>query len=254
MTKPSASVATIPNLESEQPSGTVRGSREVQEKDTSTRTSEDRMSDGEVEEDIMDISPSDVDEAELSIYSPKAVTNVQDASSFIDEDENYEPPSEISVIQRQERDPDTIPLSQDVERAEIDLPAQTQNKPSAKVNAESIGKPTSGDPSPAASINTLSDEQSRRPLSRNLSPANASDPDDYEPPEPATLGDEVPRSTKMSSVDTETPFSPRDVGKNNLIANASLGSVPVVDQQVSVDANTVGARFSLWKIPFVDAR
>ena len=232
-------------MDSTQVLDTVGGGREVREQNLSMQITENPMSAGEVEEDIMDISRSDVDDTEPSLYSPKAVTEVQDTSGFVDDDENYEPPSELSMTQRQEKDPDAVLLSQDLEIAEAHPPAQTPNKPSSNLNVEFIEKPTPVEPSPVASVNTSSDEQSPRSLSRSPSPANASDPDDYEPPEPASLGDEVLPSTHMLSADTEASFSPRDVETDHFIAQASSESITSVDQQVSVDVIAAEARISL---------
>ncbi len=241
MTKPSTSIEMAPDSDPAKFSGAVGNGRVVQEKPSSTRSTDDRMSDGELEEDIMDISRSDVDEAELSLYSPKPLTEVQDSSSSIDDDENYEPPSEINITQRQELNPDLVLLHQDLETAKADLPAATQNRPSADQDAKPMGKPTSGEPSPGANANIAGGEQPQRSLSRSPSLADVSDPDDYEPPEPAPLGEEVPRSAQMSSVDSEKSFSPPDVDTNDFVEPASSDLTPAFHQQVSVDASTVGA-------------
>lgn len=197
----------------------------------------------------MDISPSDVDDAELSFYSPKPLSEARDTSGFIDDDdddnddndENYEPPSEISITHRQEPDPDTVLLYQDLEPAKTDSPAAPQDQPSADQYTKPIEKPFLGEPSAAANADMAGDEQSQWSISHSPSLADASDPDDYEPPEPAPLGEEVPRPTKMSRADSEKSFSPPDVNINDFVAPASSDSTPAVHQQVSVDANTGGA-------------
>ena len=223
-------------------SGAVGNDRISQEKPSSTQTADDRMSDGELEEGIMDISRSDVDEAEPSLYSPKPLTEVQDTSVLIGDDENYEPPSEINIIQQQELDPDAVPLYQGPKRAEAGLPGATQNQLSADQVAEPPEKSTSGEPSPAANASMAGDEHSQRSLSRSPSLADASDPDDYEPPEPVSVGEKVPQPAQTSSVNSEKSFFPPDVDTNDFDAPASSDSAPAVYQQVSVDAITVGAR------------
>ena len=238
------SVETRPKLDPTQVLDTFSSSREVRERNLFKQIKASSMSDGEVEEDIMDISRSDVDDTEPSLYSPKAVTEAQVTSSLVDDDENYEPPSELSMTQKQERDPDAVLVSQDLDIAEAGLPAQMQNKPSSNLNAESIEKPTPIEPPPVASVDTSSDEQSLQSQSRSPFPANASDPDEYEPPEPASLGDEVPRSTHMLSADTEALFSPRDVETDYFNAHARSVSVTAANQQVSVDAIAAEARIS----------
>ena len=244
MTEPSASVEVVAKFDPAQFSGTVGGGTEVREKDTSMQTTEGQMSGGEVEDDIMDISRSDVDEAELSLYSPKAVTEDRDTSGFVDDDENYEPPSEIGITQRNEPDSDGVSLSQNLETANAILPTQTQNQPSTNLSAKPIERPTSGESSPVVSVDMAGDDQLRRSLSHSPSLANASDPDDYEPPEPASSGDEVLRCNHMSSVGSETHLALRDVETNKFVADASSDSIPAVNQQVSVNTMTVRARLS----------
>ena len=240
MTNPSASVDMVPDLTSTQFSGTVEGVKEVQEKYHSVPATDDPMSDGEIEEDIMDISLSD-DEAELSLYSPKAVYQVQGTSGFVDDDENYEPPSEMSTAQHQEPDANAVLLDEDLGSLKADLTAETQDQPSADQNTEPIEKPTSRELSPGVSVNLASDEQSRRLLSHSPSLSNASDPDEYEPPEPAPLGEKVPRPTRMSSVVSEKSFSLTDGENTDFIAHTNSDSIPSIHQQVSVDAITAEA-------------
>ena len=254
MTQSSTSVETAPKLDSTQFLDTVGGGGQVREQNLPMQTTEHPISDGEVEEDIMDISRSDVDDIEPSLYSPKALTEVQDTLSFVDDDENYEPPSELSMTQRQQKDPDVVLFSRDLDIAEDDPPAQTQNQTSSNLNAEIIEKPTPVEPSPVPSVNSSSDEQSPRSLSRSPSPANASDPDDYEPPEPASPGDEVVPSIHMLSANTKASFSPRDIETDHVITHASSESITAVDQQVSVDAIAAEARISRCNIPFPDTR
>lgn len=200
------------------------------------------MSDGEVEEDVMDISRSDVDEAEHSVYSPKPLTEVQDATGFIDNDENYEPPNEINITQGQELGPDHVLLYPDHETAKTDLPAVSQSQISANQYAEPREKPASGEPSSAINANMADDEQSQRSLSCSPSLADASDPDDYEPPEPAPSGEEAPRRAQMPRAVSEKSFSPPDVDTNGFVEPASSDLTPAVHQKISVDTTTVGAK------------
>lgn len=249
MTKPSTSVEMVLDPDPTQLSGAVGNGGIAQENSTSskaalsTRAADDCMSDGEMEEDNMDISRSDVDEAELSLYSPNPMSEVQDVSGFIDDDENYEPPSEISITQGQKPDPHALLLHQDFETTKAKLQAATQNQPSADHDTEPVENPTSAAPSPTANTNMAGDEQPQRSLSHSLSLADASDPDDYEPPEPAPLGEELARPAPMPSVDSEKSFSPPDDDTNGIVASASSDSTRTVRRQVSVGvgAITVGA-------------
>ena len=235
MTNASASVDMVRDSDSIQFPGTVESGKEIQEKFQSVRTTNDRMSDEEIEEDIMDISLSD-DEAELSLHSPKAAYQVQSTSGFVDDDETYEPPSERSITQYQELGTNARLLNEDLEPMKADLPAEIQDQRSADRNSEPIEKPTSGVLSPGAGINLAIDEQSRRSLPHSPSQSNASDPDEYEPPEPAPLGEEVPRPTCTSSVDSEKSFSPPDGENNDFVARRLSDSIPAIHKEVSVDA------------------
>ena len=245
VTKPSTSIEMVPNSthsDATKFSGAVGNGRVMQGKTCSTQTTDDGMSDGELEEDTMDISRNDVDEAELSLYSPNPLTKDQDTSGSADDDDFYEPPSEISMMERQEPDPDVVLLYQDLKSAKDDSPAATQNQPSADQDAEPIEKPISGEPSLAPNADMAGNKQSQRSLSRNSSLADTSDSDDYEPPEPAPLGEEVPQPAQFSSADSEKSFSPPDVDTSDFIAPTSSDPTPAVHQQVGVDAITVGAR------------
>ena len=241
MTKPATSLEMIPNSDPIQFSGAVSNDSVVQAKSSSPQATDLPMLSDESEEDVMDISRSDVDEAELSLYSPDPLNEFQDASAFVDDDENYEPPNDISIAQQKEPDPDAVVLYQDLETAKANLPVATQNLSFADQGAEPIRMPTSIEPSPAPNDNIADDEQSQQSPSRSPSLADAGDSDDYEPPEPASLGEEVLRPAQMSSAGSEESLSPPDVGISKSVASVTSVLTPAVQQQVGVEAVTVGA-------------
>lgn len=241
MTKPATSVEMISNMGPMQFSGAASNGSVAQAKSSSPQTTDDRMSSEELEEDIMDISRSDVDEAELSLYSPDPLNELQDASGFVDDDENYEPPNEISIVQRKEPDPDAVVLCQELETANANLPVATQNHSFADQRVELIRMPTSIEPSPAPNDTIANDEQSQRPPSRSPSLADASDSDDYEPPEPASSGEEALRPVQMSIAGSEQSFSPPDLGIGKSGASVPSVLTPTVQQKVGVEAVTIGA-------------
>ena len=244
--EPTTSIEMIPNtIDSDptQPSDAAANAREIQGKVPSIDAADDRMSLGEIEEDTMDISRSDVEEAELSLYSPKPVTEDQDILSFTGDgdDENYEPPSEIDVNQRQRPELHAV-LNQDLQSAKDNLTTMTQNRPLVDQDAELIGRPALDGPSSIANADKADTERSQRSVSRSLFPANASEPDDYEPPEPALLGKEDSQPLRMSSVESDKSFSPPDVNTNDDVAPTSSESKPTIHQEVRLNAITVGAR------------
>lgn len=231
-TRHSASAKEVPKLGPVQLSGSVRIGREVPEKSPSMQITNHQVSDRDFEEDVMDVSRSDVNEAELSLYSPKEITDIQNTSGSADDDENYEPPGEINIAHTRKSIPDDAPLYPELGIEKGDLPAEMQNQSFAKPNASSEKKSPLGEWSPTASLNLADNEHPSRSLSASSSLANASDSDDYEPPEPAPLGEEVPRVSHKSSVSSERAFSPPDVETNLLVASTISNSIPTVNQEV----------------------
>ena len=220
----------------------VEHSTKVQKKHSSTGNTDEQISDGEIDGHIMDRSCSDVDKPELSLYSPRSTSEVRDSSALVDDDENYEPPSEISLTQRQEPDPDAVQLYGDLKLVEATLPAKKQTQHSADQGVELEDNHISGDPFSTASDNIVSDDHSRQSPTRSPFPANASDPDEYEPPEPAPLGEDTTQPIRVSKVvDSGKPFFPSGVESNNSVPRANWDSMPAVHQEVSVDAIDVEA-------------
>ena len=152
----------------------------------SAEVAAEELSEGELEEDVMDISRSDADEGEISDHSPEQMVVDQDKQSLVDDEESYEPPSDIITTRHLETDIDTAQPELNDRRADncaLDVVSDiTMGDTNVKTTTE---EPNSSEEF-ASSGNTQDEEDSQYP---NFSMADDSDPDDYEPPEPASLGE-----------------------------------------------------------------
>lgn len=144
------------------------------------------LSEGELEEDVMDISRSDADEGEISDHSPEQMVVDQDKQS-LDDDESYEPSSDIITARQTEPPVGTAQPEFNDGRADdygLDVVSvMPMGDASVKTTTE---EPNSSEDF-ASSGNTQNEKESQYP---NFPMANDSDLDDYEPPEPASLGED----------------------------------------------------------------
>ena len=134
----------------------------------------------------MDISRSDADEGEISDHSPEQMVVDGDKQSPVDDEESYEPSSDIITTRQSEPDVDTAQPELKGRRADnyaLDVVSDMRmDDTSAKTTTE---EPDSSEDFASSGI-TQDEEESQYP---NFSMADDSDPDDYEPPEPASLGE-----------------------------------------------------------------
>lgn len=164
------------------------------EEETST-FSNGQPSDGELAEDTMDISRSDIDEGEITDYSPESLTMQQTEAEISEHEDVYEPPpvpgtkpalpSEISTGQETSQLP--ILEAQDVSAAKADTTAQVPQEPEAASNLTI-------EAGSASRISTSPHTHS--PLTNIVD-----DSDDYEPPEPVSPVDMVSRATSGDIVE-----------------------------------------------------
>ena len=152
----------------------------------SAEVATEELSEGELEEDVMDISRSDADEGEISDHSPEQMVVDQDKQSLVDE-ESYEPSSDIITTRQPEPPVGTAqPEFNDGRADDYGL-----NDVSDMPMGEASVKITTGEPNSfehfASSGKTQDEKQSQYP---NSPIAIDSDLDDYEPPEPASLGED----------------------------------------------------------------
>jgi len=150
--------------------------RSIQRADLpSSGPQQDQVLDHEFEEDVMDISHSDLDEGEISENSPKPPTEEDGAEC--QEEEMYEPPPDVGLIQQNEP-------SLSATRTQTDaLIEETGAQDSLSIHANGGDAPTGTDKT--GELDQTTDMQDNGPLSRQsplLDYANDTD-DDYEPPD-----------------------------------------------------------------------
>ena len=138
----------------------------------------DQTGNGALAEDVMDISYSDVDEGEITDHSSEPPGTVENQTSSPENEDTYEPPLTVDPV------PLRAPPSQQNERI-----------PSASASDFAHAGPSGslGDIGKTRDFRVSSDslEDTNEPgetsaASRSQSLADDSDPDEYEPPEPAT--------------------------------------------------------------------
>ncbi len=184
---------------------------------------DEQLSDGELQEDIMDISRSEIDEGELSEYRPKIPDAKVNHTDNHEDKEGYEPASKNGVIQRHPTQ-DSDPINGEV--VEIDMP--DADPESLLTNEPGAGFPLSID-----ELDHNADLQDEGQLSHpDLSLADDSDPDDYEPPEPA-LSPKLPVNEPKTST-SSPPYN--DVNRN--IALVQPETQPVVED-INAIAKTI---------------
>jgi len=168
----------------------------------------------------MDISRSEIDEGELSEYSPKPPNaEVLQTQNLVNDEEGYEPPSDSGVVQ-QPSTPERAPIN----GAIVEVPDAELESP--LTNEEEAGVSSSID-----EFDHKADPQDEEQLSHpSLSLADDSDPDDYEPPEPAL-------PPKLSAVEPEPSISPSvdvtgNIAPNRSNSPPSLGQMSTISKAV----------------------
>jgi len=188
----------------------------------------------ELEDDIMDISRSEIDEAEIPGYSPQPpVAEGQQTAGSVDDEESYEPPSDISGLQQHNLDLSTRHPTSDSAIVETNLP---------KVTNDHLSTDKQGaDPSPSDDdfAHNADGQSEERTSHRSTSLADASDSDDYEPPEPVPLASESmvgarmtiddPKLSPLSTVDVSSDITPVRPGPLQGLENNNTAKTVVPD-------------------------
>jgi hypothetical protein len=174
------------------------------------RTVEETLSNGELEEDIMDISRSDIDEGEITESSPEAAAEAQGDLSMIDDEESYEPPSDIGANQQMLDQIQSNDKSEEVDLAMADV------EPIGNSSPRNVSEVPHGVEEIFKDASVQHEEQSSH-HSRSL--ADASDCDDYEPPEPSSFAEETAMPHPIPDHDSEASFSPLEAEPNDTAAS-----------------------------------
>ena len=173
-----------------------------------SHSTQEHRSDPEFEDDVMDISRSEVDEGETSTYSPKLPNaELHHTTDLLNDEESYEPPSAVNILEQVETKP----------AWELPVPDIVTKATNDDTNRSNAGRPPQ--------LGLIQGAQGEVPAD-NSSPSmsDASDPDDYEPPEPAVpVLEPALRPATMSPVSTSFNGFPNDIVKGT---NKSMHSVP----------------------------
>lgn len=162
-------------------------------------------SDGELAEDMMDMSRSDFDEGEITEYDPESPVLQQPEADLTENEDIYEPPPIM------ETKPAMLPE------------ADVRNEPFQ------VSESTVQDPSVADIHNTVHGRQgstyrmSNTPHGR-LPATIVDDSDDYEPPEPVSPNEEIPPGTHQ---DTVEPYS------THIMASTHQDAYPIDQSQAT---------------------
>lgn len=198
------------------------GLRQTEEE--TSASSNGQPSDGELPEDTMDISRSDIDEGEITEYSPESLVMQQTEAEISDHEDVYEPhsipgtksalPSEVST--RQETSQLPMLAAQDASAAQADdtvqVPQESEAASNLTMEAGSAGRISTPPPSHSPPPNIIDDS------------------DDYEPPEPVSPVDIVSRATSKDIVD---PKFTKSVARSDEHAYST-------DQRQPTDSNFKG--------------
>ena len=141
---------------------------------------------GELEEDVMDVSMSDLDGGELSDYNLASTTHAQFVKHLADGEDTYEPPTSIDVQQLPPAVPSPIRLHQDeLGGSLVDLSAApaAQGKSPSDSLIQLSERSASIAPATHRSKHAQDISSGRGP---SASSEFTDESDDYEPPEPVS--------------------------------------------------------------------
>ena len=176
----------------------------------SAEVAAEELSEGELEEDVMDISRSDADEGEVSENSPEQMIMDQDRQNLIDE-ESYEPSSDIITARHAETNVDTAKPRLNSRRTHNHALEDVSDMPMVETGVKTTTEEPNSFEDSASSGNTQDEEESQYP---NFSMADDSDPDDYEPPEPGSLREDS-ALRPISANSSHASFSAPGLDQNN---------------------------------------
>ena len=163
-------------------------------------------SNGEPEEDVMDISKSDLDEGEISEYAPQSIRSVVQS---VEAEDAYEPPSNVDV----KRSPPSLPSDLRISQQ------HSGGKPMDHLDPSSISKPQDDvedhsnhqipEKSKVATSPTNLSEQAEnlntRPVQGDSS-NKMDESDDYEPPEPVSPSESAELENEMVAANDQLAY------------------------------------------------
>ena len=153
-------------------------------------------SNGELEEDVMDISKSDLDEGEISEYAPQSIQSV---AQSVEREDAYEPPNSIDVKQTPTKPPMDLRISQQQSGGHtVYHLGPSISKPQDDVEDHTnhqIPEKSKVTTSPTY-LSKQAENLDTRPIQR-VSSNNTDESDDYEPPEPVSPSESARSEKEM---------------------------------------------------------
>ena len=175
----------------------------------------------------MDISRSEADGGNSSDDLSKLPNDeTEHRTETVDDEDSYEPPSDISVIPQHKLDLRNVHNPTDIGRAETGMPGLTNYK-------STVDMQEARSPQPNDEFTLIADAQGEE-QNPQCSPAltDSSDSDDYEPPEPAPLVSELAAATQVTLAESSLS-PPSDFAIDGDAAMIHPSSLPILDEKDS---------------------
>ncbi|KAL2043997.1 hypothetical protein N7G274_003518 [Stereocaulon virgatum] len=203
------------------------------------QTEDVQLSDGELEEDVMDISRSDADAGETSNPGPGHIAEDQIEPGLVDNEVTYEPPSDIGMSQNLKPNNDSIPLQHDDQTFDVNMPDVAQETSVSESSAEDTSEMQTSTEQTLFNANIQDADMQNGDKSAHSSPslADDSDPNDYEPPEPF---EEDQGLQSASANHSEASFSPLNTDNIETVVPLQSGLASILDN-TNAGPTTVGA-------------
>lgn len=169
----------------------------------------------------MDISRSDIDEGEITDYSPEPTVTVEDQTKLAESEDFYEPPVAFDALEHRSQSLATIESQQD----RVTTDALPSNDVQFTLPANIKVHDTSEELQASSGSSNHVDTHCKVPESyRRESLANPSDSDDYEPPEPETPVETPASPFPHTSIPSTSSFSILNPDNSSDSQSLKLGS------------------------------
>lgn len=182
----------------------------------------DKSSEGELEEDNMDISGSDVDEGQVLEENLDSVPKTEDVMDIEEDEDFYEPPSHVdSTLQPRDGAVDKPGETPGLLQQEIAFGSATAAPPTEHVTEDVPVIAEETIPPNLSDVQGIPNESSQQAVPR--------EDDEYEPPEPESLGDDnmspsndLPRQSSAEAESAEMTDDMQSTSKTDIEAGHFL--------------------------------
>ena len=183
-------------------------------------------------QDVMDTSPDGLVEPEVIDYSPEPPTNVLVTPGLVDAEEIYEPPVTVNTISIPPTFSRNEHLGQEVHIAETAMHGTDPNSPPSDVDGR---RSSQGSKVTSNSFNDVHAQYEPPASIRSTHLADASDSDDYEPPEPSPPVEITILSPINAASDIVSTHHDLAVGFGPASHSMPGDSIAITKEQMKVD-------------------